>query len=270
MLREQTPATVAVMPYEPPACADWHVAALAASFEHRTPQDLLTWAIRRFGAGLALVTSFQAEGMVLLDMAVRIDPAIAIVTVDTGRLPQETYDLMEQVRERYDVRIAVHHPEAETLDAFIGTYGVNAFYRSAALRLRCCDVRKVAPLQRALSGFEAWISGRRRGHAASRADMPKVELDESRGGLVKLNPLANWSEEQVWDYIRVHEVPHNALYDRGYTSIGCAPCTRAVQPGEDPRAGRWWWEENVPKECGMHCYVNLAQLSAEMKRRKEA
>lgn len=268
-LTEET-VVAAVMPYEPPVTADWQVAALSASFEHRAPQDLLAWAMRRYGKGLALVTSFQAEGMVLLDMAWRIDPTIPIVTVDTGRLPQETYDLMEQVRERYDVRIGVHHPEAEKLDEFVGKYGVNAFYRSAALRLRCCDTRKVLPLQRALTGFDAWISGRRRDQGTSRTDMAKVELDESRGGLVKLNPLAAWTHEQVWDYIRTHDVPHNALYDRGYTSIGCAPCTRAVQPGEDERAGRWWWEETVPKECGMHCYVNLAQISANMKRRKDA
>lgn len=241
------------------------IVALAAEHEHRPPQDLLAWATRRFGARLALTTSFQAAGMVLLDMAWRIDPSIRVVTVDSGRLRQENHDLMERVRERYELPIAVHHPEAKAIGAFVEDYGSNAFYRSGALRLRCCDVRKVAPLAKALAGFDAWISGQRRDQSESRREIMKVELDRKRDGLVKLNPLADWDEAMVWDYIRAHDVPYNELYDQGYTSIGCAPCTRAIAPGEDTRAGRWWWEDNVPKECGIHCYVNYAQLSSNIR-----
>ena len=240
------------------------VAALADDFEQRPPQDLLRWASARFGDRLALTTSFQAAGMALLDMAWRIDPNVRVVTVDSGRLRQENHDLIEQVRERYGVKIAVQHPDAASLDTFVEKYGANAFYRSASLRLRCCDIRKVAPLSRALAGYDAWISGQRRGQSESRREVRKVEIDHARGGLVKLNPLADWSEEEVWDYLRAHDVPHNALYDQGYTSIGCAPCTRPTGPGEDIRAGRWWWEANVPKECGIHCTVNFAQLSSTM------
>jgi thioredoxin-dependent adenylylsulfate APS reductase len=234
---------------------------VAAAFEHRPPQDVLRWAIERFGPRLAIVTSFQADGMVILDLARRIDPQIRVVTVDSGRLPQETYDLIERVRERYQIPIEVVYPEAPALEGFVGSYGPNPFYRSQALRLRCCEIRKVAPLARALSGLDAWVSGQRRDHWATRRTVRKVELDLKHGGLVKLNPLADWTEEQTWAYIRAHDVPHNALYDQGYTSIGCAPCTRPTAAGEDPRAGRWWWEEDGPKECGIHCHVKFAALT---------
>src|SRR5262249_8419395 len=151
-----------------------------------------------------------------------------------------TYDLMERVRDRYGVRIEVFYPETEALQAFVQANGVNPFYRSISLRRSCCEIRKVEPLKRALEDSDAWISGQRRDHSTTRQYLRKVEIDHTCDGRLKLNPLADWTENRVWDYIRANEVPYNALYDRGYTSIGCAPCTRPTAPGEDPRAGRWW------------------------------
>ena len=229
------------------------VEEIARAFDDRPPQDLLRWAIERFGSRLAIVTSFQAEGMVILDLAWRIDPDLRVVTVDSGRLHQETYDLIERVRQRYEIPIEVVYPETAALESFVRENGINPFYRSVELRLRCCEIRKVEPLARALKGFDAWTSGQRRAHSARRRHVGKIELDPTRDGLIKLNPLADWSDEQVWDYVRANDVPYNALYDQGYTSIGCAPCTRPTRPGDDPRSGRWWWEEGTAKECGIHC-----------------
>ncbi|MCD6029465.1 MAG: phosphoadenylyl-sulfate reductase [Thermomicrobiales bacterium] len=246
----------------PTALDDHEMATIAASFERRAPQDLLRWAIDCFGSRLALATSFQADGMALLDMAYRIDPGMRVLTIDSGRLRQETYDFIDQVRERYAIPIEVYSPQAADLEAFVGEHGPNPFYRSLELRVRCCEIRKVSPLTRALSGLEAWISGQRRDHLATRRSIRIVERDPLHGGIVKLNPLANWSEEQVWDYLRTHDVPHNPLYDQGFTSIGCAPCTRPTAPGDDPRAGRWWWEQHTTKECGIHCRIDWSALRA--------
>jgi thioredoxin-dependent adenylylsulfate APS reductase len=241
---------------------DLEIKRLATMFEDRDPRDLLHWAIERYGDRLALATSFQADGMVLLDMAWRIDPSIRVITVDSGRLPQETYDLIEQVRERYGIQIEVFSPQASQLESFVGEHGPNPFYRSLELRVQCCDIRKVAPLTRALLGFDAWIAGQRRNHMKSRRNIGIVERDSAHRGITKLNPLAAWDEERVWDYIRANDIPYNALYDQGFTSIGCSPCTRATRPGEDPRAGRWWWEQESLKECGMHCVVDWNSLRA--------
>ncbi|HEY7030338.1 MAG TPA: phosphoadenylyl-sulfate reductase [Thermomicrobiales bacterium] len=236
---------------------------LAEVFEDRSPQELLRWAIDRFGLRLAISTSFQTDGMVLLDMAWRIDPGIRVVTVDSGRLHQETYDLMEEVRDRYGIQIEVFYPETAALQEFVQTNGINPFYRSTPLRRSCCDIRKVEPLKRALAESDAWISGQRREHSATRQGVRKLEIDRTCDGRLKLNPLADWSEDRVWDYVRANDVPYNALYDRGYTSIGCAPCTRPTEPGEDPRAGRWWWEQDTPKECGIHWNFEQAALVAQ-------
>jgi phosphoadenosine phosphosulfate reductase len=235
---------------------------IAVDFEQRSPQDVLHWAIDRFEDRLAIATSFQADGMALLDMAWRIDPRVRVITVDSGRLRQETYDFIDQVRERYAIPIEVFTPHAAELEPFVGEHGPNPFYRSLELRVRCCEIRKVAPLTRALRGFDAWVSGQRRDHLTTRRNIRVIERDELHGGMVKLNPLAHWSEDQVWDYLRAHDVPYNTLYDQGFTSIGCAPCTRATRPGEDPRAGRWWWEAEATKECGMHCRVDWSSLRA--------
>jgi phosphoadenylyl-sulfate reductase (thioredoxin) len=204
----------------PVSLADLHLELLAASYEDRSPQDLLRWAIGYYGHELAIATSFQAEGMVLLDMAWRIDPGIRVITVDSGRLRQETYDLIDQVRDRYGIQIEAFSPQATELESFVGEHGLNPFYRSLELRVKCCEIRKVSPLTRALAGFDAWVSGQRREHVTTRRGIRVVEHDRAHGGIVKLNPLAGWSNDQVWDYLRANNVPYNALYDMGFTSIG--------------------------------------------------
>jgi phosphoadenylyl-sulfate reductase (thioredoxin) len=181
-----------------------------------------------------------------------------------GGLHQETYEIIEVVRKRYGVAIEVHSPDAGELEAMTRKHGVNLFYQAVPLRLLCCQVRKVRPLQRVLDGLDAWITGLRRETWASRADIRKIELDHEHGGIAKLNPLADWTHEEVWDYLRANEVPYHPLYDQGFTSIGCAPCTRRTAPGEDPRAGRWWWEKNAPKECGMHCTIETGGFEHEL------
>ena len=227
-------------------------------FEPRSPQDLLAWAIERWRDRLVLVTSFQSGGLALLHMAWQIDPQIRVVTLDTGRLPQETYGLMETVRRRFDIEIEVVSPDPADLEPLVTQHGPNLFYESPELRRACCHARKVKPLGRALADADAWITGLRRDQAATRADVAKVSFDPSkasRSDLVKLAPLADWTEVQVESYIQEHNIPRHPLYAKGYRSIGCAPCTRAVAADADPRAGRWWWErtqDGTSKECGLH------------------
>lgn len=225
---------------------------LSDLFEERPAQELVAWALEKFHPRIAAASSFGAEDVVVIDMLAKIRPGIRVITLDTGRLPQETYDVMEAIRVRYGCGIEVYFPEAADVEAIVNEHGPNPFYRSVELRKLCCGIRKVEPLRRALRGLSAWISGLRREQAVTRAHIGKVELDGEHGGILKINPLAEWTLSQVWDYIRANDVPYNALHDRGYLSIGCAPCTRAVQPGEDPRAGRWWWEQDADKECGLH------------------
>lgn len=221
-------------------------------FEDIGPRELLRRALRAWPRRVAVVTSFQAEGMVLLDMAWRIDPKVRVITLDTGRLPQETYNMMDQVRDRYGVDVEVFFPNAVAVEALLNGGGPNLFYDSVESRIACCNVRKVEPLRRALSGLDGWITGLRRDQSPSRAGIEKIEVDAAHGGIAKLNPLADWTWEQVEAYTREHNVPKHPLYARGYTSIGCAPCTRPVKAGEGQRAGRWWWEANDAKECGLH------------------
>ncbi len=228
------------------------VAGRLEQLESRTAEALLAWALDEFHPRLALAASFGAEDVVVIDMLARLDRGARVFTLDTGRLPGETYELMEAVRARYGLTIEVYFPQAAAVEAMVREHGVNLFYVDVGLRRRCCHVRKVEPLRRALEGLDAWITGLRRGQAATRAAVRKVEVDADHGGIIKLNPLADWTEEQVWAYIRAHDVPYNPLHDRGYPSIGCAPCTRPVAPGEDPRAGRWWWERPESRECGLH------------------
>lgn len=197
--------------------------------------------------------------MVLLDMAWRIDPEVQVFTIDSGRLPQETLDLIDEVRERYSIRLEVLYPEADEVSEMVTEHGMNLFYRAKELRLQCCNVRKVRPLQRRLASLDAWISGLRRDQSQTRREVAEIEVDETHDGIIKLNPLSRWSHDQVQAYIDQHRVPRNALYAQGYTSIGCAPCTRATEPGEDPRAGRWWWEQGA-KECGLHYELAVNEL----------
>jgi phosphoadenosine phosphosulfate reductase len=202
-------------------------------------------------APAALASSFGAEDMVLTDLIARHALPIAILTLDTGRLPGESYALIDRVREHYRLPIEVHCPDARSLQDYARAYGINAFYRSVELRQRCCTIRKSEPLSRALVGRGAWITGQRRAQSITRSALAIEEFDADHG-LPKFNPLAEWSDDEVWSYLREHAVPTNALHARGYPSIGCAPCTRAIEPGEDLRAGRWWWEHPEHRECGLH------------------
>jgi phosphoadenosine phosphosulfate reductase len=199
-----------------------------------------------------LASSFGAEDMVVLDLIARDGLAIGIFTLDTGRLPKETHALIAEVRKRYGLEIDVFSPWPGTVDAFVEEHGIDGFYDGVEQRKSCCAVRKVEPLARALSRKRGWITGLRRAQAESRAELAETALDPVHG-LWKFSPLADWSDEDVWTYLRANDVPYNALHDRGYASIGCDPCTRAVKKGEHPRAGRWWWEqEGARKECGLH------------------
>jgi phosphoadenosine phosphosulfate reductase len=201
---------------------------------------------------VTFANSFGAEDMVLTDLIAKHAPTIGIFSLDTGRLPEETYKLMQEVRQRYsNIAITAYFPEASAVEEYIHDHGPNAFYDSVELRKRCCNIRKVEPLKRALAGKKAWITGLRREQAPTRKDLSNSEWDADNG-LQKFNPLIEWTNSDVWNYIRHFEVPYNALHDKHYPSIGCAPCTRAITVGEDIRAGRWWWENPESKECGLH------------------
>jgi phosphoadenosine phosphosulfate reductase len=196
-------------------------------------------------------SSLAAEDMVLTDLILKAGLPIGIFSLETGRLHKETLGMVERVQERYGYEIALYRPVQADVDAYVEKKGVNAFYDSVELRKECCQIRKVEPLGRALSGKKSWVTGQRRAQSATRSDLSVQEYDGSHS-MEKFNPLADWSEQEVWDYIRANDVPYNPLHDQGYPSIGCEPCTRAIQPGEDVRAGRWWWENPDSKECGLH------------------
>jgi phosphoadenosine phosphosulfate reductase len=236
----------------------------AVELDDKQPQEVLAWAVERFGEELGVCSSFQAEGCVIIDMAVKIAPNIRVFTIDTGRQANETYEVIERVRDRYGIRVEFFTPDTTTVERMVARHGPNLFHRDVNLRLMCCQVRKVLPLRRALMKFSAWVTGLRRDQWATRSNIRKVEIDHDHGGIVKLAPLADWTEDEVWEYIRAHDVPYNVLYDRGFRSIGCAPCTRAIAPGDDPRSGRWWWETNGPKECGMHCAIETGGFEHEL------
>ena len=217
--------------------------------ESATAEEVLSWALSAYGDSLAISTSFQKEGMVVIDMATRINPRVRVFTIDTGRLPEETHQMMETVRQRYGIPVEIVFPEASEVESMIATHGPNLFYREVTLRKLCCHIRKVRPLERKLATLSAWVVGLRRSQTESRADIAKVE---SRDGIVKISPLADWTTQDVEDYILRHDVPVHPLYAKGFPSIGCGPCTRATFDCEDQRAGRWWWEQNTEKECGIH------------------
>ena len=196
-------------------------------------------------------SSLAAEDMVLTDMILKAKLPIGIFSLETGRLHQETLAVLDKVKARYDHDITLYRPQPEAVATYVEQNGLNAFYNSVEMRRECCRIRKVEPLGRALAGNKAWITGQRRAQSTTRAEL-HVQEDDAAHAMTKFNPLADWSEQDVWDYIRANDVPYNALHDQGYPSIGCEPCTRAVQPGEDVRAGRWWWENPDSKECGLH------------------
>jgi len=214
---------------------------------------LLQQARDRFAPDIVFACSFGAEDVVLIDLISRHVPDIGVITLDTGRLPQATYDVMAACREKYNIEIRVYFPDASEVEDMVRERGPNLFYQSVENRKLCCEIRKVHPLKRALAGKRAWVTGLRREQASSRQAMAAIEDDSHFVGIKKINPLIEWTQDDVWAYIRAHDVPYNALHDQRYPSIGCEPCTRAVTAGEDPRAGRWWWEnEEGVAECGLH------------------
>jgi phosphoadenosine phosphosulfate reductase len=222
-------------------------------------QDLITRTratLEQIAADFApavFASSLAAEDMVLTDMILRnkLYDKIGIFTLETGRLHRETLGMLDRIKETYDYQVTPYRPEPAAVEQYVASHGLNGFYDSVELRKECCRIRKIDPLNRALAGNKSWVTGQRRAQSVTRAALD-VQEDDAAHGMVKFNPLADWSEEDVWQYLRDHQVPYNPLHDQGYPSIGCEPCTRAIQPGEDVRAGRWWWENPDSKECGLH------------------
>ena len=228
------------------------IQSLAQQFENQPAEGVLSRALERIHPRIGLANSPQDEDMVVLDIAWRIQPQLRVFTLDTGRLHQETYDMVDRVRDRYGIQLDVLFPDAAQVETMVRAKGLNLFYESVENRHECCGIRKVNPLRKYLSGMESWVTGLRRDQWASRSDVSKIELDGGNGGILKLNPIADWTQEQLDEYVQAHKVPRHALYSQGFTSIGCLPCTRPTKPGENPRAGRWWWEQDLQKECGLH------------------
>lgn len=216
-----------------------------------SPEAILEKVMGIFGERIAISSSLGAEDQVITDMVLKINPKARIFTLDTGRLFPETYDLIDRTSRKYKTTIEIFFPDNLKVQEMVNKRGINLFYESVENRKLCCHIRKIEPLQRAFSGLDAWICGLRATQSVTRNEIGVVEWD-SNNNLVKVNPLTQWSEDQVWDYISAHKVPYNVLHDKGFPSIGCQPCTRAVQSGEDVRAGRWWWENPESKECGLH------------------
>jgi phosphoadenosine phosphosulfate reductase len=228
------------------------LAAVAAKFQGATPADVMRWGLERFGRQLAVASSFSIEDNVVIDIAHKLDAKVRVFALDTGRLPEETYQTAERVRDKYDVEIEWLFPEHVAVEALLRKKGAYSFMDSLDNRHECCGIRKVEPLGRILSTLDAWVTGLRREQSVTRAETSSVEFDDGHGGIAKLNPIIAWTNEDLWAYADAQKVPVHPLHRKGYPSIGCAPCTRAVQPGEHPRAGRWWWENPESKECGLH------------------
>lgn len=218
----------------------------------KTPEDALRWAYETFGDKIAKASSFGAEDSVVTDMIISVNPRARFFTLDTGRLNQETYDVMDEISKRYGIKFEVMFPETREVEEMVKIRGINLFYESVENRKLCCEIRKVHPLNKMLGTLDAWVTGLRRDQNENRSRASMVEIDAMHGGIIKVNPIIDWSWEQILDYIKRKNLPYNKLLDKGYTSIGCEPCTRATKPGEDLRAGRWWWEADSHKECGLH------------------
>jgi phosphoadenosine phosphosulfate reductase len=227
------------------------IAQLNEELQQATAETILTSVHKHFGDKIALASSLGFEDQVLTAMIASHCKELTIFTLDTGRIFPETYELIEKTNARYGLNIHIFFPDADLVEAMVNEKGVNLFYDSIENRKQCCHIRKTIPLQRALSGLDAWITGLRRSQSVTRHNMQVVEWDESNQ-LIKVNPLINWTEEEVIAFVKQHNVPYNVLHDQGFRSIGCQPCTRAVLPHEDLRAGRWWWELPEQKECGLH------------------
>lgn len=220
-------------------------------FRDASAQEVVGYFLKAYQGRIALSSSLSIEDQTLTDIIVAQDKNTRIFTLDTGRLFPETYQLIEKTNMTYGIKIEVFFPDYHEVQRMVREEGINLFYNSVESRHRCCQIRKLEPLKRAFQGLDVWICGLRREQSITRQDMQVVEWDEMHQ-LIKVNPLISWTEQQVWDYIKMHSVPYNKLHDRGYPSIGCEPCTRAVQPGEDVRSGRWWWESPDHRECGLH------------------
>jgi phosphoadenosine phosphosulfate reductase len=213
-------------------------------------RELLADAVRQYGK-VVYANSLGAEAMVLTDLIWTHVPEIDIFSIDTGRLHQETYDLLDKLEHRYRRRVRVVYPDSQSLEQLVSAQGINGFYNSLESRVSCCSARKIEPFKRAIAGYSAWVTGVRREQSDARARGQAIEWD-AQYGLHKVSPLLDWTEEHIWQYIRARQLPYNSLHDRSYPSIGCQPCTRAIQPGESRRAGRWWWEQPESRECGLH------------------
>lgn len=224
---------------------------LNADYAGRPPQELLRYVMERCGDRVALSSSLSIEDQTLTDMMLEINPQARIFTLDTGRLFPETYQLIDKTNLRYGIKLEIFCPQTEALQQMVRDNGINLFYESIEKRHLCCQVRKLEPLSRAFRTLDAWVCGLRRAQSVTRSEMRLVEWDDAHG-LLKVNPLIEWSEAQVWEYVRSRHVPYNQLHDKGYPSIGCEPCTRPVKPGDDIRSGRWWWEDPQHRECGLH------------------
>ena len=220
-------------------------------FKELKPEDILSFLAGRYTGEVVFSTSMGAEDQVITHMLAQISGDTQIFTLDTGRLFYETYELIEKTNKRYGIRIRIMFPDTERVEQMVNSKGINLFYRSIENRKLCCNIRKIEPLRRALKGNKIWITGLRREQSPTRKEIGFAQWDDTNG-IIKVNPLLEWSEDQVWDYINTHNVPYNPLHDKGYPSLGCQPCTRAVMPGEDIRAGRWWWEQPETRECGLH------------------
>lgn len=226
--------------------------SLKEQMRDKAPEEILSWAFTYFNRDeIAVASSLGAEDQVLTDLAVLADSEVAVFTLDTGRIFQETYNLIEKTNKHYGIRIQMLFPDFRDVERMTNEAGPNLFFHSIESRKRCCKVRKILPLRRKLSGLKAWVCGLRRSQSVTRSSLQKVEWDAGNS-IIKINPLADCSEEEIWTYLRRNKVPYNELHERGYPSIGCAPCTRAIEEGEDVRAGRWWWEDPALKECGLH------------------
>ncbi len=224
---------------------------LNEKLKNSSTQEIIEFFINEYKEKIALASSLGAEDQVLTDMIFKTDNTAKVFTLDTGRLNPETYDVMDATNLKYSVKLEVYFPKSQEVQNLYATQGVNGHYESIENRKRCCNIRKIEPLKRALEGLEVWITGLRSAQSITREEMKLVEWDEGFN-LIKVNPLINWCEKEVWDYIKTNHVPYNKLHDQGFPSIGCAPCTRAIKDGEDVRAGRWWWENPEHKECGLH------------------
>ena len=221
--------------------------------ESKSAPEILKWGFEKFGDKMVLASSFGAEDVILIDMMCKINRNLTrVFTLDTGRLNQETYDLIDKIRKKYEIIVDVYFPNASDVEKMVATKGMNLMYDSLENRKLCCNLRKIEPLKRALKQFDCWITGLRREQTVTRNKISKIEVDSLNNNIIKLNPLADWTNDEIWKYIHENKIPYNELHDKGYPSIGCEPCTRAIKKGEDPRAGRWWWENDVHKECGLH------------------